>query len=208
MRPTRPWRISLVCIAHAAWALACASSQVGGTDADAMRYRLADSGSHWDIVGQDRVLDDLQPRYPDFFAVVLDPGRSDEPPTRRIRLHLEHAPVDRRNYDALNAVAMAYFELNYRGETSRGNADMGFVSAGFRTAKLAAIPWRAYGEIQDPNLRDAILDFFQDAGQGNKLGAQATAGRLSRIVASLAPKEPDPVRRARIEALATALARE
>ena len=45
---------------------------------DPMRYRLAHSGTHWDRVGEDRVLEDLQPRYPDFFAVVLDPSHTGE----------------------------------------------------------------------------------------------------------------------------------
>ena len=75
------------------------------------------------------------------------------------------------------------------------------MSAGFRTAKLAAIPWRAYGEIEDGDLRSAILDFFEDAGTGPKLGAQATSGRLAPIVASLERKEPDPARKARIAQL-------
>jgi hypothetical protein len=173
---------------------------------DPLRYRLTGSGTHWDTVGRDRVVDDLRERYPEFFDVVLDPARSDEPPLRRLREDLEHDPVGRRNFDALNAVAVGYFELNYRGEASRGAGDVGFLSAGFRSAKLVALPWRAYGEVADPGLRDAILDFFEDAGTGGKLGAAATSGRLARIVASLAPKEADPARRARIEALAARLA--
>ena len=35
---------------------------------EALRYRLANSGTHWGVVGRDRVLDDLRPRYPDYFA--------------------------------------------------------------------------------------------------------------------------------------------
>ena len=172
---------------------------------DPLRYRLADSGTHWDVVGHDRVLDDLLPRYRDYFAVVLDPGRGDEPPVRRLRDNLERRPVDRRNYDALNALAIGYFELNYRSEAARKAAEMAFLSGGFRSAHLLAIPWRAYGEIQDPHLRDAILDFYEDAGTGAKLGASATAGRLAPIVRSLAAKEPDSRRRGRIEALAARL---
>jgi hypothetical protein len=82
---------------------------------------------------------------------------------------------------------------------------MGFLTGGMRSAHLLAIPWRAYGEVGDARLRDAILDFYEDAGTGEKLGAAATAGRLARIVASLAAKEPDPVRRRRIESLAARL---
>lgn len=169
---------------------------------DPLRYRLAESGTHWDRVGSDRVLEDLRPRYPEYFAVVLDPARSDEPPVRTLRDDLERRPVDRRNYDALNALAIGYFELNYRSETFRDEAGLGFLSGGFRTAKLLAVPWRAYGEIEDPRLRDAILDFYEDAGTSAKLGASATAGRLMGIVGSLAAKEPDHRRRRRIEALA------
>ena len=177
----------------------------GGAGPDPLRYRLGSSGSHWDVAGHDPVLEDVRPRYPEFFEVVLDPARSQEPDVRRIRLDLERKPVDRRNYDALNALAMGYFELNYRSEASRHSGEVGFLSAGFRSASLLAIPWRAYGEIEDGPLRDAILDFFEDAGTSRKLGAQATAGRLARVVASLARKEPDPARRARIEALAAQL---
>lgn len=169
---------------------------------DPMRYRLAESGTHWDVVDRDRVLDDLQPRYPEFFAVVLDPTRSDEADLRTLRDDLEASPVTRTNYDALNAVALAYFELNFRAEAFRHSGDMEFLSAGMRSAKLAAVPWRAYGEIGDPALRDAILDFFEDVATSEKLGARATAGRLARVVESLAPKEDDPDRLARIEAIA------
>jgi len=182
--------------------LALALLAACATPGEARRYRLADSGTHWDVVGRDRVLEDLRPRYPDFFEVVLDPTRSDEPPVLRLREDLEHTPVDRRNFEALNAIAIGYFELNYRSEAARRRADVEFLTGGFRAAHLLALPWRAYGEIDDPRLRDAILDFYEDAGTGEKLGAAATAGRLPRIVRSLAAKESDPERRARIEALA------
>ncbi len=184
-----------------ALALLTACAQRG----DALRYRLANSGTHWDVVGRDRVLDDLRPRYPDYFEVVLDPGRSDEPPVRHLRDDLEHRPVDRRNFDALNALAIGYFELNHRSESSRDEAGLAFLTGGFRSAHLLAVPWRAYGEIEDPRLRDAILDFYEDAGTGTKLGASATAGRLVRIVGSLAAKEPDDGRRQRIEILTARL---
>jgi hypothetical protein len=173
---------------------------------DALRYRLAESGTHWDVVGQDRVLDDLRPRYPEFFEVILDPARSDEPPLLQLRDDLEHRPVDRRNFDALNALAIGYFEINHRSESSRGGAGIAFLTGGFRSAHLLAVPWRAYGEIDSAQLRDAILDFYEDAGTGSKLGASATAGRLVRIVGSLAAKEPDDGRRQRIETLSAHLA--
>jgi len=174
--------------------VACAAS------VDPQRYRLSHSGRHWDTRGSDRVFDDVLPRYPDFFAVILDPAKTREPDSRRLRDDLEHRPVDRRNFDALNAVAIAYFEINYRAESQRGEG-LAYLALSQQAAKLLAIPWRAYGEIEDPNLRDAILDFFADAGSGEKLATAATAPRLSRIVASLERKEDDPARRARIRSL-------
>ena len=35
------------------------------------------------------------------------------------------------------------------------SADLIFLTLGFRSAKLVAVPWRAYMEISDPELRDA-----------------------------------------------------
>ena len=172
---------------------------------DPMRYRLAHSGTHWDRVGDDPVLDDLLPRYPEFFAVILDPSRSDDPDLGPLRDDLERSPVDRRNYDALNAVAVGYFEVNYRGERVRELGSLRFMAEGFRAAHLAAVPWRAYGEIDEGALRDAILDFFEDAATGEKLGTRATAGRLAGLVASLERKEPDLERARRIRALTARL---
>lgn len=171
---------------------------------DPLRYRLAGSGSHWDVVGNDRVVDDLLPRYPEFFAVVLDPARTDEADLLPLRDDLEADPVTRSNYDALNAVAVGYFELNHRGEAAlraQSAGGVGFLTSGFRAAHLLGIPWRAYGEIEDAELRDAILDFFEDAASGTKLATARTVGRLERIVGSLVSKEPDPDRARRIEEL-------
>lgn len=173
-----------------------------------MRYRLSHSGTYWDVVGTDRVFEDLRPRYPAFFKAVLDPAYTEDADLRPLRRDLEHVPVDRRNYDALNAVAIAYFELNYRAEAARRRADLGFLTSSMRVAHLVAIPWRAYGEIHDPHLRDAILDFFEDVSRGEKLGSAATRGRLARVVASLEKKETDPVRLARIRRIAALLAAE
>ena len=164
---------------------------------DPERYRLTHSGAHWDVVGDDRVFDDVRPRYPEFFAVILDPAARQEASLQRIRDDLEHRPPDRRNYDALNAVAIAYFEMNYRAESDRG-AGFGYLSRSFQAAKLLAVPWRAYAVSDDSQLRNAILDFFEDAGSGEKLGSSATAPRLVRVVASLERKEEDPARLARI----------
>lgn len=160
------------------------------------RYRLQASGTHWDEVGSDRVVESLLPVYPEFFDVVLDPAESREPDLRRLRDDLEREPVTRANYDALNSVAIGYFELNYRAQAERGGER--FFADSFRAAKLLAVPWRAYGEVEDSRLRDAILDFFEDAGTGEKLLARETAGRIEPIVASLEEKESDPGRRERI----------
>jgi hypothetical protein len=168
-----------------------------------MRYRLSRSGAHWDVAGGDRVVDDLRPRYADFFRVVLDPGNLTEPDLRPLRDDLERSPVDRRNYDALNAIAVGYFEWNYRAEADRGGRS--YLADSYRATKLLAVPWKAYGLVSEPVLRDAILDFFEDAGSGEKLGSASTAPRLARIVRSLEAKEKDPARNARIRALAARL---
>jgi hypothetical protein len=179
--------------------LACASDPGSDSPADPARYRLSASGERWDVAGSDRVLDDVQPRYPEFFAVILDPSRGDEPNLRELRDDLERSPVTRRNYDALNAVAIGYFELNARAERNRGGET--YLVDSTRAAKLVAVPWRAYGEVRDPALRAAILDFFEDAASGEKLLSGRTAGRLTRVVASLEPKEEDPARQERIRVI-------
>ncbi len=154
--------------------------------------------------GSDRVFDDLQPLYPEFFEVILDPARTDMPDVRPVRDDLERQPVTRRNFDALNSVAIAYFETNYRAEAGRGDG-FSYVSLSQRAAKLVAIPWRAYGETESSDLRDAILDFLEDAGTGGKLHTGATAPRLARVVASLERKEPDLARARRIRAITAEL---
>jgi hypothetical protein len=181
--------------------LALAACASGGPDPE--RYRLSHSGAHWDRRGDDPVFASLQPSYPAYFAVILDPSRTEEPDLRPLRNDLERRPVDRRNYDALNAVAIGYFELNYRAASDPGGAT--YLADNFRAAKLLAIPWRAYGEIEDAALRDAIVMFFEDAGSGEKLGTAATASRLAGVVASLEPKEPEAERRARLHRLSESL---
>ncbi len=178
-------------------ALACLACAAG---ARVSAYRLAGSGTHWDTVDDDRVLQDQRPRYPEFFELVLDPAHTRDPDLRPLRDDLERRPVDRRNYDALNALAIAYFELHFRSTQQRG--EMAFLGSSFRAAKLAAVPWRAYGEVRDAALREAILDFFDDVASGEKLGSADTASRLATTVSSLERKEGDTARRARIQAIA------
>ena len=179
--------------------VACA----GATASDPLSYRLGGSGAHWDEVAGERVVDALVVRYPDYFDVILDPGNTREPDLRPLRDHLEKRPVDAANYDALNALAIGYLELNYRASAAPGGPT--YFADSFRAAKLLAVPWRAYGEIDDGCLRNAILDFFEDAGTGGKLGTAATAPRLARIVASLEKKEDNAARSARIRGLSAQL---
>jgi hypothetical protein len=164
---------------------------------DASRYRLSGTGTHWDRAGGQPIAEELGAIYPDYFEIILDPSSTREPDLRPLRDDLEAQPTRRRNYDALNAIAIGYFELNYRAEASRGGAT--YLADSFRATKLVAVPWRAYSEIDDGALRGAILAFFEDAASGEKLGTASTAPRLVRIVGSLRAKESDPRRIARME---------
>ncbi len=186
-----------IALVTALLALACA------TRSDPWSYRLAGGGAHWTSGADDPLLVSLSERYPAFFEVMLDPGQTREPDLRPLRHDLEREPVDQGNYDALNAVAMGYFELNWRAAESPGGNT--YFADSFRAAKLLSLPWRAYGLVDDGQLRDAILDFFEDAASGDKPGTAATAPRLAGIVASLEAKEQRPDRRARIHALAEEL---
>lgn len=181
--------------------VACANALQGAPDPE--RYRLSGS-AEWRVAGADRVLEDLSGRYPEFFKAALDPDRREDFNPRILRDDLEHQPVDRRNFDALNAVAIAYFVVNERAEAERGGS-LYFVNS-FRAAKLVALPWQAYGRVEDPLLRDSILDFFEDIASGSKPHSSRTAGRLHRVVSSLVGKEDDPARLERIRALSEQLA--
>jgi hypothetical protein len=185
--------------------LACAGAQ-GPDSVRVERYRLSQSGADWTRAGDDRVLDDLRPRHPDFFARVFDEKASDDIDLRALRDDLERAPVDRLNYDALNALAIAYFELNARAEALRGSGNTAYLGGSMQVAKLAGVPWRAYREIQEPALRGAILDFFADAAGGEKPGTARTNARLASIVDSLAKHEQDPSRQTRIREIVQRLA--
>ncbi len=169
-----------------------------------LRYRLADSGEGWTSSGNDPVLEDLRPRYPRFFDELMDPDYVAEFNLKEFRDDLERSPADRRNYDALNSLAIGYFELNYRAASRRGGPN--YLGDSFRSAKLVAVPWRAYGLISDGALRGAILDFYEDAAGGRKLGSASTAPRLLDVVASLERKEDDPERLERIRAITRQLA--
>jgi len=157
------------------------------------------SGTSWEQSGGDDVLSDIRPRYSEFFDTIYNRERHHNPNLLPLRDDLEHSPVTRVNFDALNAVAICYFELNYLAESDRGGPN--YFGHSHRAAKLLAVPWRAYAEIDDAALRDAILDFFEDIARGDKQLAARTAPRVKTTVAALARKESDPVRLARIEAM-------
>jgi len=175
------------------------------THTTAMSYRLVGSGLTWERNGDDQVLADVSKRYPDFFAVVLDPKKTHEPDIRRIRADLEREGRGRERFDALNAVAVAYFELNGRAQAGLEDDASTYLSDSFRATKLLSIPWRAYRDIDDPALRDAILDFYEDIVRGEKKHADETAPRILRLVDSLERKESDAARIERIRALTARL---
>jgi hypothetical protein len=137
--------------------------------------------------------------YPVVFRVVDDPKRAEEVDTRELRRDLSHLPVDERNYRALRAIAVAFFELHARAEQHRGRGN--YLGYSFEATKLLAIPWRLYGEIPDSSLRSAILDFYEDVLFGEKPGLGPVRGRYTRTVADLARKESEPDLLERIEDL-------
>lgn len=171
------------------------------------RYRLGDTGPGRSGGSRDPVIEDLRARYPAYFEIVLDPTSIVDPDLRPLRRDLEKHPVDRENFDALNAVAIGYFEMNARTglDSDTGESGGTYFADSFRTAKLIAVPVRAYGGTPDPNLRDAILDFFEDIAAGRKPGTRVTGARLVRILGSLEQKESDPERKARIRQIVSRL---
>jgi hypothetical protein len=166
-------------------------------------YRLLHSGESWDRAGSDDVLGDIRPRYSEFFDTIYNRKRHHNPNLLPLRDDLERSPVTRANFDALNAVAICYFELNYLAESDRGGPN--YLAHSHRAAKLLAVPWRAYSEISDARLRNAILDFFEDIARGKKRLAARTAPRVKTTVATLARRETDPERLARIRAMVALL---
>ena len=180
---------------------ACAS------EPETHRYRFLDTGPGWSSGKYDPVIAELRPRYPGYFKIVLDPASVVDPDLRPLRRDLEKHPVDRENFDALNAVAIGYFEMNARigADSENGAAGGTYFADSFRTAQLIAVPSRAYGEILNPQLRDAILDFFEDIAAGQKPGTRVAGTRLARTLASLELQETDPERKARIRQIAAQL---
>jgi cellulose biosynthesis protein BcsQ len=169
-------------------------------------YRLVDSGSHWEIADGKLLLDDLKQRYRDYFELIFDPVTNRVPELKELRADLERHPTDRRNFDALNAIAIGFFEISYRAEAQKGSG-LHYMGQSFRAARVASVLWRAYGETRDDRLRDAIIDFFEDAANGQKLGARTTARTLAQMVASIQRQEQDPVRAARLRRASQSLRR-
>ena len=134
--------------------------------------------------------------YPELFAAVDAPDRLEEIDTRILREDLSRQPVGSRNYRALWATALAFFELHQRAEKQRGGGL--YFAYSFQATKMIAVPWRPYGELPDPKLRSAILDFYEDVLFGAKPGLSAVRGRYIRIVSDLGEKERDPALRTRI----------
>ncbi len=177
-------------------ALACSAASPPSPEC----YRLRESTV---AVTIEEIPADLRERYPEFFAVVMDPSNFSDPDLLTLRDDLEREPISRTNYDSLNSIALAYFAVNLRAETERGGEN--YLRNSFRAAKLIAVPWRAYGTTPNPSLRSAILDFFEDIASGAKRQSRRTAARVGRIVSSLEKEEEDPERRARIADLARRL---
>jgi len=182
-------------------ALAACAAPAGPTGVE--RYRLTGPDPGQDGSADGTLLEELRSRYPVLLRQVFDPDLRGDLDLRAVRRDLEHVPVDRRNFDALNAVAISYFELDQRARLDPGGP--AYFDHSFRAAKLLAVPWRAYGAVAEPALRGAILDFFEDAGADGKRHGAATAARLGPIVTSLEAQEDDPGRRARIRSLARSL---
>ena len=182
---------------------------IGGcvTDSEFERYRLGDAGPGWSGGHQDPLTQELLARYPAYFAVILDPSSIVDPDLRPLERDLIQNPVGRDNYDALNAVAIGYFAINARTLSDLSGPGFGgtYFADSFRTAQLIAVPGHAYGEISDPELRNAVLDFFEDIAAGQKRGSRATRPGLAVTVADLETKESDPARRERIRGIAERL---
>jgi hypothetical protein len=173
---------------------------------DGQAYRLVDSGSHWEVADGRSLLGELKQRYRDYFELIFDPVTNRVPELKDLRADLERHPTDRRSFDALNAIAIGFFEISYRAEAQKGSG-LHYMGQSFRAARVASVLWRAYAETRDDRLRDAIIDFFEDAANGQKLGARTTARTLAQMVASIQRQEKDPVRAARLRRASHSLRR-
>ncbi|MEE8473821.1 MAG: hypothetical protein V3T01_00625, partial [Myxococcota bacterium] len=96
-----------------------------------------------------------------------------------LRADLEHEPADRRCFDALNAMALAYFRI--QAEQRDVGSRLELLRISLRSANVCAELPRIYNKISDPSLRNAILDFFEDTLHREK----ATPGRMPRRLVQL-----------------------
>jgi hypothetical protein len=177
--------------------LAACQSSPDVSAAPELGYRFRDVRKPVQTAEGERLL----AKYPEFFAVLDVDYPAAEADVRVVRADLVQEPTDMSSYDALNAVAVVFFELHRRAERSRGNGATSFLGTNFRATKVMAVPWRAYGGVKDPALRSSILDFYEDLLLGNKSGVRAARGRFTTTVESLLKWETDPGMRARIESL-------
>ena len=150
---------------------------------DPLSYQLSHSGDHWDAVPGRDFIPELEQRYPEYFQVILDPSDTREPDLRLLRDDLERNPSDARSYDALHALAVGYFELNYRANARPGGPT--YLSDNFRAAKLVAVPWRAYGQKSTtPRCATPSSISSRTRGSARSWAPRQTAPRLARVVAS------------------------
>ena len=166
------------------------------------RYRLGDGTPNSD---DETLFGELEPRYREFFVAALDPAGRCEPVHETLRADLEREPVDRRCFDSLNALALAYFRMH----AARLNPEsrLGSLRLSLRSAKVCAELPGVYDKTADSRLRDAILDFFEDAARRERTSPRTASRRLAPLVESLGREESDPARIARIRSLRIQLAR-
>jgi hypothetical protein len=200
--PVRCAAATLACTIGCVVAIACQTPAGGpetAAEPDPMGYRFAAVRRPIETDEAKR----LSEQYPEFFAVLATDYASEDADVRVVRADLVRDPSNLRSYDALNATAVVFFELHARAERSRGesSATGAFLGTSFRATKVMAVPWRAYADVGDAQLRCAIVDFFEDLLLGRKPGMRASRGRFTATVQSLLRWETDPEIRARIESL-------
>lgn len=177
--------------------LAACHSSPQGSAAPGPGYRFRDVHEPIETAEAAR----LSGKYLEFFEVLTAGYATEDADVRVVRADLVREPTDPSSYDALNAIAVVFFELHRHAERARGGGGSVFLRANFRATKVMAVAWRAYGEVDDPRLRSSILDFYEDMLLGDKPGLRAVRGRFTPTVESLLKWETEPELRARIEGL-------
>ncbi len=167
-----------------------------------LRYRLGDGAFDSD---DETLFRELEPRYREFFVAALDTSGRHEPALGTLRADLERDPVDRRCFDSLNALALAYFRMH--AARLKPASRLGSLRLSLRSAKVCTELPGVYDKTADPRLRDAILDFFEDAARRERTRPRTTPQRLAPLVESLGHGESDQQRIARIRSLRMQLAR-